>query len=255
MSRRTTRFTLIELLVVIAIIAILAAMLLPALQQAKRQAKLTICATNVDQLGKGLFGYAVDHDRQYPNAGHWYYFAQMLYMQYEPIPLARQPDNGHQNLGLLKAEGIIDLHSPVYNCPLQENSYLKYQGDDNALPVSGQSLKPADAWMETQDKRSGYLRRRGTEVNASDTMRLSERDDIQAFLSDVTSSASAINDSHGDSVTVWYRDGHATRKTGLDSKNVCNDKKFLFAFLYLLEEAFVIALSFLLPKSLFQVVP
>src|SRR5262245_22063916 len=67
-SAKCRAFTLIELLVVIGIIGILSALLLPALNQGKRAARVAKCKSNLRQIGIGLQLY-VDQFAAYPNGG------------------------------------------------------------------------------------------------------------------------------------------------------------------------------------------
>ena len=59
-------FTLVELLVVIGIIAVLVAVLLPSLHQARQQALLIQCASNMRQWGVGFQIYVDDNKGQLP---------------------------------------------------------------------------------------------------------------------------------------------------------------------------------------------
>lgn len=65
-KRLISAFTLVELLVVISIIAMLLALLMPALQRVKEQAKRTVCATNLRQCHIALLAYSGDYNSNLP---------------------------------------------------------------------------------------------------------------------------------------------------------------------------------------------
>ncbi|MCF7853300.1 MAG: type II secretion system GspH family protein [Candidatus Pacebacteria bacterium] len=63
--RQRKSFTLIELLVVIAIVAVLASLLLPALNQARENARRVVCVSRNRQMLIGMAGFTGDH-QYYP---------------------------------------------------------------------------------------------------------------------------------------------------------------------------------------------
>lgn len=118
-SKSNKRFTLIELLVVIAIIAILAAILLPALQQARRRGQGTSCLNNMKQLHLFYARYADT-------------FAEMVLPAYMP-GVGMWDDYLFEYRWVkgvkVEARGRKDYRSvSVYNCPSNNRNTGHYNG-------------------------------------------------------------------------------------------------------------------------------
>lgn len=66
MKGRRNAFTIIELLVVISIVTLLVSILLPSLSSARRQARSTVCLTNLKRLGMGMILYVGTNRDRFP---------------------------------------------------------------------------------------------------------------------------------------------------------------------------------------------
>ncbi len=60
-------FTLIEALVVVAIITLLLVILLPALKMARESARISVCQSQLNQIGIAMVNYAVDNASYFPD--------------------------------------------------------------------------------------------------------------------------------------------------------------------------------------------
>ncbi len=116
---RKSSFTLIELLVVIAIISILAAMLLPALKQAREQAKKSTCGNNMKQIFSGIYFYVDDSNNWMPptNANCCYVNYVNEYLNQELVRYSGSSSLGASPVGLYWCPSIGSKasDSPVWN--------------------------------------------------------------------------------------------------------------------------------------------
>lgn len=85
MLKRKKGFTLIELLVVIAIIAILAAILFPVFTSAKNKARMSVCMSNLKQIGNAIQMYRDDYNQALPfylvDPGHRWQYGGHQYLE------------------------------------------------------------------------------------------------------------------------------------------------------------------------------
>ncbi len=131
--RQRTSFTLIELLVVVAIIAVLVAILLPALQSSREEARVIACGANLHQIGIGFENYVSEYNGKHPPETYWVHYTHLMAPQSGQFPGV---------LASLWKAGII-LEPKVFYCPSS-----KMRSEDNWVKASSEpgGIRPLADW-------------------------------------------------------------------------------------------------------------
>ena len=148
-------FTLIELLVVIGIIAILAAMLLPALNKARKTAKSAQCTSNLKEIGMPLVSYRNDFSGMFIPAAvgvdNWAVFLSNRYLGQKTVGVFNCPETTFASLGTYISYG--------YNWYHIATSY--YYGSKTTPPAKENQLKNPSKTITNLDTRHLNFNDRG----------------------------------------------------------------------------------------------
>jgi prepilin-type N-terminal cleavage/methylation domain-containing protein/prepilin-type processing-associated H-X9-DG protein len=233
LSRRSSSeggFTLVELLVVIAIIALLMAVLLPALNKARTQAKRIVCLNGLKQLVTAWVAYAENFDGKIVNGGQ--YPGNTVNPVTEPWwctplpPLPTTDEIGTFNatrydwdLGLPYAERVSLLkrgalykyaaNVKLYRCPEADKdmhrTYIIPCSLSGLCEACGVAYKPT-----LVIRRIGQIKRSAERVVffeekriSPDSFQLAYNPDAPQWIFDNP------NIMHGDGANFGYADGHA----------------------------------------------
>lgn len=123
-------FTLIELLVVIAIIALLLAILMPALQRVRKQAKGVVCKNNLKQIGIGANLYALDYDMYIPRSANWSAGNVPWFQLFMPFLSQKPIDDDYRNVKIFRCTSYPDKEQTVCyvvnGWPDNENDWTRF---------------------------------------------------------------------------------------------------------------------------------
>jgi prepilin-type N-terminal cleavage/methylation domain-containing protein len=124
-------FTLVELLVVIAIIGILSALLLPAVNRAKENARRAACLNNLRQVNLSIHLYAEDH-------------ADALPVVPDPNPYPNGVGAYYKELvkGYLGLSGPVSSNETVFICPSDRTIHLQIQHAFTSYTFNGYETGP-----------------------------------------------------------------------------------------------------------------
>lgn len=158
--RRRSAFTLVELLVVIGVIGLLVAMLLPALNRARRQSKTVACMSNLKQIGAAIQMYVIDNKGYLPGptwgglaprykkdeAALPAYLAK--YMRYAPADNVNYDDQHVATAficpGFFDVKGFASIESSIIWEAYNPKEYFGYPGNSKPKPIT-KVRRPAES--------------------------------------------------------------------------------------------------------------
>jgi prepilin-type N-terminal cleavage/methylation domain-containing protein/prepilin-type processing-associated H-X9-DG protein len=136
---RPRGFTLVELLVVVAIVGMLLAMLMPSLSRARAQSRVSVCLSNLHEIGLGIQAYALQHNDAIPRgpAEPLPYFPDQGWDQWATNQVWIGPLRAAQGLGPLLAQDITQprvLFCPADDSadPVEELAKVECRGEEDA---------------------------------------------------------------------------------------------------------------------------
>ena len=122
LMRKREGFTLIELLVVIAIIALLMAILMPALQRVRKQAKVVLCRTNLKEWGLVWAMYTDENNSKFPDymGGDWMqnlidYYSNSEKLLLCPMTTKTMEEGAPVRYSILPTGGSYSLNEWIYD--------------------------------------------------------------------------------------------------------------------------------------------
>jgi prepilin-type N-terminal cleavage/methylation domain-containing protein len=165
---RKNGFTLIELLVVVAIIAVLISILLPSLSQAREQARLVACGSNLRQLGIAIYSYTNDYNGTLPQLYYqgrdWTRHGWAVYVS--PYLARKDLTNDCFGMNYMRCPSTLSWEAvaPLWATNKEFYSYAAHYGYGNSkneniyeLPFVAYMVNGSVPWVKIDRVRSCYM--------------------------------------------------------------------------------------------------